>query len=79
MYLAISGCLLGESIRYKGTHKRDPLIMDVLNHSATYVSCCPENLPLGTPRDFMKLVNSQKFLHPYPKELALRSYIRSGK
>ncbi|MEY3001931.1 MAG: hypothetical protein RLZZ428_306 [Pseudomonadota bacterium] len=60
MYLAISGCLLGESIRYNGTHKRDPFIMDALSQYADYVPFCPEHLAFGTPRDSIRLVNTKE-------------------
>lgn len=57
MYIAVSGCLLGENIRHNGGHKRDGFITDALGHYAEFISFCPEHLAFGTPRDSIKLVN----------------------
>jgi len=59
MILAVSGCLLGEKIRFDRGHKRDTFIMDELSNYADYVSFCPENLAFGSPRDSLRLVRNE--------------------
>jgi len=55
--LGISACLLGEKVRYDGTSKLDPFIVDTLGRYVRYVPVCPEvEFGLGTPREPMRLV-----------------------
>ena len=56
MKLAVSGCLLGEKIRFDGGHKHDSFIHEQLGKYVEFVSFCPEHLALGTPRPSMRLV-----------------------
>ena len=56
MKIAVSGCLLGESIRHNGQHKHDPFITQKLGEYAQFVSFCPEHLAFGTPRSTVRLV-----------------------
>jgi len=58
MKIAVSGCLLGEEIRYNGGHKRDDFVADMLHRYAEFVSFCPEHLAFGTPRDSIRLVHT---------------------
>ena len=54
--LAVSSCLLGENVRYDGTHKRDPFLVDTLGDLVEWVPVCPEvECGLPVPRDAMRL------------------------
>ena len=54
--VGISSCLLGESVRYDGGHKRDAYLVDVLGKFFEYVPYCPEvAIGLGTPRPPIRL------------------------
>ncbi len=65
MYLAVSGCLLGENIRYNGGHTQDRFITDALGKYVEFVSFCPEHLAFGTPRDSLRLVTDKESLTVY--------------
>jgi uncharacterized protein YbbK (DUF523 family) len=55
--VGVSGCLLGEQVRYDGSHKRDAFLTDVLGPFVTWVAVCPEvEIGLGTPREPIRLV-----------------------
>lgn len=56
MKIAVSGCLLGEKIRFDAGHKHDRFITDELGQFAEFVSFCPEHLAFGTPRPTVRLV-----------------------
>ena len=50
--LGISACLLGEQVRWDGTHKRDPLFTDQLSRFVRFISVCPEvEMGFGVPRE----------------------------
>jgi uncharacterized protein YbgA (DUF1722 family)/uncharacterized protein YbbK (DUF523 family) len=54
--VGISRCLLGDSVRYDGGHKRDGFLADLLSQYVEWVPVCPEvELGLGTPREAMRL------------------------
>jgi len=54
--VGISSCLLGESVRYDGGHKRNAYLVDVLGRYFEYVAYCPEvAIGLGTPRPPIRL------------------------
>ncbi len=54
--VGISACLLGESVRYNGAHKRLDWVVDTLGKSVDFVSLCPEKaMGLGVPRPAMRL------------------------
>lgn len=56
IHLAISACLLGQSVRWDGSHKRDPFLTGVLEQFVTFVPVCPElELGLGVPRPPIRL------------------------
>ncbi|DAB41076.1 MAG TPA: hypothetical protein CFH81_01905 [Sulfurovum sp. UBA12169] len=59
MKIAVSSCLLGESIRYDGGHKHDRFITDELGKYAQFVPFCPEHVAFGTPRPTIKVVMDQ--------------------
>lgn len=56
MKIAVSGCLLGEKIRFDAGHKHDRFITDELGKFSEFVSFCPEHLAFGTPRPTVRLV-----------------------
>ena len=55
--VGISSCLLGESVRFDGGHKRDAFLADTFGRFVEWVPICPEvECGLGTPRESMRLV-----------------------
>jgi uncharacterized protein YbgA (DUF1722 family)/uncharacterized protein YbbK (DUF523 family) len=55
--LGVSACLLGESVRYDGGHKRDLFLTETLAPFVEWVPVCPEvELGLGVPRNTLRLV-----------------------
>ena len=55
--VGISRCLLGDDVRYDGTHKRDATLIDALSHHVEWVPVCPEvEIGMGTPREPIELV-----------------------
>lgn len=54
--IGISACLTGEKVRYDGSHKRDPFLMETLGRFVEFVPVCPEaECGLGVPREAMRL------------------------
>ena len=57
--LGISRCLLGERVRYDGSHNLDNFLMDVLGRYVEWIPVCPEvEAGLGIPREPMRLVGN---------------------
>ena len=56
MKIAVSGCLLGEEIRFNGGHSHDDFVTQSLGEYVEFVSFCPEHLAFGTPRSTIRLV-----------------------
>ncbi len=55
--VGVSGCLLGEEIRYNGQHKKHPHILHDMAEDFDYISFCPEvSMGLGIPRAAVHLV-----------------------
>ena len=55
--VGISSCLLGQSVRYDGGHKRDAYLVDVLAKYFDFLPFCPEvAIGMGTPRPPIRLV-----------------------
>jgi uncharacterized protein YbbK (DUF523 family) len=55
--VGISGCLLGDKVRYDGTHKRDEAVIAALGPHVEWVPVCPEvEIGMGTPREPIRLV-----------------------
>jgi uncharacterized protein YbgA (DUF1722 family)/uncharacterized protein YbbK (DUF523 family) len=55
--VGVSRCLLGESVRYDGGHKRDRYLTDVLADYFDWVPVCPEvEVGMGIPRESVRLV-----------------------
>jgi uncharacterized protein YbbK (DUF523 family) len=56
--IGISACLLGETVRYDGGHKRDPYITDLVGKFVAFVPVCPEvEIGLGVPRETIRLAS----------------------
>jgi len=54
--LGISACLLGEQVRFDGSHRLDRFLRDTLGRYIDYVPVCPEvECGLGIPRESMHL------------------------
>jgi uncharacterized protein YbbK (DUF523 family) len=54
--VGVSSCLLGESVRWDGGHKLDPLIRDTLGELFDFVPLCPEvECGMPVPREPMHL------------------------
>ncbi|MEV5573896.1 DUF523 and DUF1722 domain-containing protein [Spirillospora sp. NPDC052269] len=54
--LAVSSCLLGEPVRYNGSHSRDRYLTGTLSRHVDWVPVCPEmEIGLGAPRPAMHL------------------------
>ena len=57
--LGISTCLLGEKVRYDGSHQLDHFLTDSLGRYVKWVSVCPEvECGLPVPRKAMRLVGT---------------------
>ena len=55
--VGISRCLLGDEVRYDGTHKRDDSLIEALGRHVEWVPVCPEvEVGMGTPREPIQLV-----------------------
>jgi len=58
--IGISSCLLGETVRFDGGHKRDAFLVDQLGRHVEFVAVCPEvEMGLGTPRPALRLVQGE--------------------
>ncbi len=54
--VGVSSCLLGNRVRYDGSHKRDPLIVETLGELFDFVPICPEvAIGMGVPRPPIRL------------------------
>jgi uncharacterized protein YbgA (DUF1722 family)/uncharacterized protein YbbK (DUF523 family) len=55
--IGISSCLLGETVRFDGGHKRDAFLTGTFAQFVEWVPVCPEvECGFGTPRESMRLV-----------------------
>jgi uncharacterized protein YbgA (DUF1722 family)/uncharacterized protein YbbK (DUF523 family) len=55
--IGISSCLLGQTVRYDGGHKRDSFLVDTLGQFVEWVPVCPEvEVGMGAPRETVHLV-----------------------
>jgi uncharacterized protein YbgA (DUF1722 family)/uncharacterized protein YbbK (DUF523 family) len=60
--LGISSCLLGEAVRWNGTHKLDRFLVDTLGKFVEYVPVCPEvECGFSIPREPFRLVGDPNF------------------
>jgi uncharacterized protein YbgA (DUF1722 family)/uncharacterized protein YbbK (DUF523 family) len=54
--IGVSACLLGQSVRYDGGHKRDAFLVDTFGQFVEWVPVCPEvEAGMGTPREAIRL------------------------
>ena len=61
--IGVSSCLLGETVRYDGGHKKENAIVKFITTGNTIISFCPEvSAQLGTPRPPIELVASDKHI-----------------
>jgi len=68
--IGISGCLLGQNVRYDGGHKHDSFLTQTLGPFVEWVAVCPEvEVGMGIPRESVRLVGSPE----QPRMLAERS------
>lgn len=59
--LGISGCLLGQKVRFDGNHKLDNFLTGTLGQFFEWVPVCPEvGIGLGVPRPPIRLVGSPR-------------------
>jgi uncharacterized protein YbgA (DUF1722 family)/uncharacterized protein YbbK (DUF523 family) len=55
--MGVSSCLLGEPVRWDGSHRRDRYVTDTLGRYFEFVPVCPEvEAGFGLPREPMRLV-----------------------
>ena len=55
--IGISSCLIGQEVRYDGSHKRDAYITQTLGEYFDFVPFCPEvGIGLGVPRPTIRLI-----------------------
>ena len=58
--IGISSCLLGESVRFDGGHKKDSFLTGTFGRFVEWVPVCPEvECGLGAPRESMRLVSRE--------------------
>ena len=56
--VGISACLMGQAVRFNGSHKRSRFCTDTLSQYFDFVSICPEvAIGMGTPREPIRLVS----------------------
>ncbi|WP_458701375.1 YbgA family protein [Sulfurospirillum sp. 1307] len=87
MKIAVSGCLLGEKIRFDKGHKLNHFIVNELGKYAEFVSFCPENLAFGSPRPSIRMLKenddfkiiSNKDKSDLTNQLLEKSYIELDK
>jgi uncharacterized protein YbbK (DUF523 family) len=61
MKLGISACLLGQEVRYDGTHTLDHYLRDELGRFVEWEPVCPETeCGLGVPREAMRLIDTRQ-------------------
>ena len=57
--VGISRCLVGDEVRYDGTHRLDETVIALLGPYVEWVPVCPEvEIGMGTPREPIQLVAS---------------------
>lgn len=57
--IGVSSCLLGNEVRYDGTHEKDAVLTESLATLFRCVAVCPEvDIGLGVPRETIRLVRN---------------------
>jgi uncharacterized protein YbgA (DUF1722 family)/uncharacterized protein YbbK (DUF523 family) len=57
--IGVSGCLLGEEVRFDGGHKRDGFLTVTMSRFVEWVPVCPEvEVGMGVPREAIHLVSA---------------------
>lgn len=57
--VGISACLLGQEVRYNGSHKRSRYLQDILSKYFDYAPICPEmGIGMGVPRKPIRLITT---------------------
>ena len=57
--VGVSRCLVGDEVRYDGTHRLDETVIALLGPYVEWVPVCPEvEIGMGTPREPIQLVTS---------------------
>jgi uncharacterized protein YbbK (DUF523 family) len=57
--VGVSRCLIGDEVRYDGTHRLDERVIELLGPYVEWVSVCPEvEIGMGTPREPIHLIAS---------------------
>jgi uncharacterized protein YbbK (DUF523 family) len=70
--VGISACLLGDKVRYDGSHKRDAFLVEVVGPQVEWVRVCPEvEVGMGTPRETLHLVRENGRVRMKTTETAL--------
>ena len=55
--IGVSACLLGQKVRYDGTHQGQPIILQEFSQDYELISVCPElEFGLGVPREKIQLI-----------------------
>jgi uncharacterized protein YbgA (DUF1722 family)/uncharacterized protein YbbK (DUF523 family) len=63
--VGISGCILGDEVRFDGGHKLDRFIRDTFGAYVKFVRVCPEvGIKLGIPRETLRLVQEKGSSEP---------------
>ena len=58
-YVGVSSCLLGEMVRYDGSHKRNRTVRELAAEGLHFIPFCPEvEIGLGVPREPIQLVQT---------------------
>ena len=58
--IGISACLLGQEVRFDGSHKRDRFLTEAFDAYAEWVAVCPElEMGLGVPRPTLRLEKAE--------------------
>jgi len=57
--LGISACLLGQKVRFDGSHKREPFLIELFRKFVEWIPICPEvEVGMGVPRESVRLVGA---------------------
>lgn len=57
--IGVSSCLLGEQVRFDGSHKRSDFLVETFGRFVEFVPVCPElDIGLGVPRETLRLMRS---------------------